>query len=514
MFAEDAGGRARAALHFTAEQLPYDRHDAGAQQRIVAERFAGERWEIPRLMTEMRAAEDFWSDANAQVVMDTWAGDRVVLLGDAGYGPGLGTRHRPGADRRLRAGRRAGAGRGDHTAAFTAYEKAIRPFVIEHQAVACEGAEQFFMPAPTRRCWTCSPPTPRRTPARKRSASPTTHHTELRGGLAPVATETSGPVPGPADILADVTSKGAAGMAEDAPTTARLHDVLHRAGRVVIVEGPPEQTDSADLTRIVVTGAEIADLAQLLAIVDGGTGDRCRCRGWPTIMVHDVHGELIARWTLHHQSGLRGLGDSDADLRDGPALTEWLAKRGLTGSREAQSARATHEAEADRRRTRWIQAAPAGLSDAATDVAHPPGRALEAWSRRLHDAKDRLATIIRRCYPDGVTRIRVLLAWAGISSRESTGGLMWYDTAVQQLLLAEDPDLILAAITTRSASPAQLDGAAQLFACLEWTTAHGKQLPEPLRSLLIAHIQADGTDAMKFRMRHGYYGGKGIQATE
>ncbi|WP_225839795.1 hypothetical protein [Streptomyces sp. NK08204] len=295
-------------------------------------------------------------------------------------------------------------------------------------------------------------------------------------------------------------------MDEGAPTTARLRDVLNRAGRVVIAEGSPDEADSAGVARIAVTGAEIADLARLLALVDGGTGDRCQCSGWPTIMVHDVEGELIACWTLHHQSGLRGIGDCDADLRDGPALTEWLAERGLTRSREVQAGLAVQEAEEDRRRLRWLQATPAGLHDAAMDVSDPPGRDLEAWSGRLRDAKARLATLVQDGYPDGIERIRVLLAWAGVPARESTGGLKWYDMAVQQQLLAEDPDLILTALAVRPPSPAQLDGATQLFASLEWTGAHGKQLPEPLRSMLIEHIRADGTDPMRFLMRHGYYG--------
>ncbi|MFD0501918.1 hypothetical protein ACFQ0G_01265 [Streptomyces chiangmaiensis] len=294
--------------------------------------------------------------------------------------------------------------------------------------------------------------------------------------------------------------------ADGAPTTARLRDVLNRAGRVVIVEGSPDEADSAAVARIVVTGAQIVDLAQLLAIVDGGTGDRCLCNGWPTIMIYDVNGELIVCWTLHHQSALRGIGDCDADLRDGPALTEWLATQGLTGSREVQAELAAQDAEDERRRLRWLQAAPAGLRDAAVDVSAAPGRDLEAWSGRLRDAKARLATLVRHGYPDGIERIRVLLAWAGIPARESTGGLKWYDMAVQQQLLAEDPDLILAALATRPPSPAHLDGAAQLFASIEWTGAHGKQLPEPLRSMLIGHIEADGTDPMRFRMRHGYYG--------
>ncbi|MFE7903215.1 FAD-dependent monooxygenase [Streptomyces sp. NPDC057424] len=151
MFAENSDGRARAALHFASEELAYDRHDSGELQRIVAERFAGEGWEIPRLLTEMRKAEDFWFDVNAQVVMDTWSRSRVVLLGDAGYcaapTSGRGTSQALiGAY--VLAGELAQA-RGNHTEAFTAYEHAMRPFVTEHQAVGREGAERFFMSAPT-----------------------------------------------------------------------------------------------------------------------------------------------------------------------------------------------------------------------------------------------------------------------------------------------------------------------------------------------------------------------------
>lgn len=295
-------------------------------------------------------------------------------------------------------------------------------------------------------------------------------------------------------------------MDEGAPTTARVRGVLSRAGRVVIAEGPPDEADFADVARIVVTGAGIADLARLLAVVDGGTGDRCRCTGWPTITVHNPAGEPIARWTLHHGSRLRGIGDCDADLRDGPALTEWLAEHGLTGSREVRAELTAQEAEEQRRRRRWLRAAPAGLCDAALAVSEPPGPDREAWSDRLRRAEAGLAALLRHGHPDGTERIRVLLAWAGISAREATGGLKWYDLAVQRQLLAEDPGLVLAALTTDSTTPAQLDGAAQLFASLEWTAARGKDLPEPVSSTLAAHIRSGGTAPMRFRLQHGYYG--------
>ncbi|MCX5009740.1 hypothetical protein OG765_01885 [Streptomyces sp. NBC_00555] len=296
------------------------------------------------------------------------------------------------------------------------------------------------------------------------------------------------------------------GMTEDVPTTARVQDVLNRATRVVIVEESPDKVDSTDLTRLVVTGDEIADLARHLAIMDGGTGDRCRCNGWPTIMVHGPDGELTACWTLHHQTGLRGIGNCDADLRDGPALTEWLAQRGLTRSQDVQEMLAEEEAEAEQRRMRWIQAAPAGLADVAADVSQPPGRDDEAWSRQLDDARDRLAARIRQHYPDAIERIRALLAWAGICSRESTGGWKWYDMAVMRQLHDESPDLVLAALAAHPPSPAQLDGASELFCTVEWTKAHDRHLPEPQRSMLIGHIQADGTDTMRRRLSWGYYG--------
>ncbi|MEV0293652.1 hypothetical protein [Nocardia sp. NPDC050710] len=305
-----------------------------------------------------------------------------------------------------------------------------------------------------------------------------------------------------------MSNKGAARAAEGSSTTSRLREVLDRAASVVIVEGAPDEVDATDRRRIVVTGIEIADLAQRLAIVDGRTGSHCLCPGWPTILVHDSHGDLIARWTLHHQSALRGVGDCDADLRDGPGLTEWLAQHGLTGPQKVQTELAAQEVKAEQRRMRWRQAAPVGLAGVAADVAEPSSRDDIGWSNRLQEAQQRLAALVRQRYADEIDRVRILLAWAGIPSREASGGLMWYDLAVQRLLLAEAPDTVLTALTVQVPTAAQLDGAAGLFTSYEWVTAHGRQLPEPVRSILIDHIHADGTDQMRFQLRHGYFGGE------
>src|SRR5687768_5758294 len=135
-----------------------------------------------------------------------------------------------------------------------------------------------------------------------------------------------------------------------APSTARLQGILANAAEVLIVEAGPDELDRADAARIVVTGDELAGLARVLAVVDGGSGDHCRCVGWPTMIVYGADGHELARWTLHHEQHLRGLGDSDADLRDGPALTEWLAEHGLTRSRDVQLMLARQAAEDEARR--------------------------------------------------------------------------------------------------------------------------------------------------------------------
>ncbi|NGN63548.1 FAD-dependent oxidoreductase [Streptomyces sp. A7024] len=151
IFSARGNTEARAALHFASEPLAYDRRDPDATKRLLTERFAAEGWEVPRLLRELAAADDVYFDANAQVEMDTWSTGRVALLGDAGYcaapTSGRGTSQALiGAY--VLAGELAAA-RGDHTRAFTAYERELRPYVAEHQQAGRKGAEHFFMGSPT-----------------------------------------------------------------------------------------------------------------------------------------------------------------------------------------------------------------------------------------------------------------------------------------------------------------------------------------------------------------------------
>jgi 2-polyprenyl-6-methoxyphenol hydroxylase-like FAD-dependent oxidoreductase len=54
------------------------------QKELLGEYFQNAGWESERIVTEMKAADDFYYDVLAQIKMDSWSKGRVVLLGDAG----------------------------------------------------------------------------------------------------------------------------------------------------------------------------------------------------------------------------------------------------------------------------------------------------------------------------------------------------------------------------------------------------------------------------------------------
>ncbi|MFG2482402.1 FAD-dependent monooxygenase [Streptomyces virginiae] len=126
---------AKAMFLFASGPLEYDRRDRASQQRLLAEAYAAEGWEVPRLLDGMAGATDFYFDSLSQVRMDRWSTGRVVLLGDAAYcaspasGQGTGLAL---VGAYVLAGELAAAG-GRHRAALAAYEREMRPFVERNQ---------------------------------------------------------------------------------------------------------------------------------------------------------------------------------------------------------------------------------------------------------------------------------------------------------------------------------------------------------------------------------------------
>jgi 2-polyprenyl-6-methoxyphenol hydroxylase-like FAD-dependent oxidoreductase len=127
--------------------------DADAQRDLMAQVFAGDRWEMPRLLEGMRAANDVFFDVVSQIHMPRWSRGRVALAGDAAHAPsffsGQGT-----SIALVGAYVLAGelANRADHNDAFAAYERITRPFVKLNHALADNGASALA-PATARGLW-------------------------------------------------------------------------------------------------------------------------------------------------------------------------------------------------------------------------------------------------------------------------------------------------------------------------------------------------------------------------
>ncbi len=88
MYAVRQTDQARALFLFRRdEEFEYDYHDLDQQRELLRAEFAGEAWEVPRLLAELEHAEDFYFDSISQIRMDGWSQGRVTLVGDAGYCP-------------------------------------------------------------------------------------------------------------------------------------------------------------------------------------------------------------------------------------------------------------------------------------------------------------------------------------------------------------------------------------------------------------------------------------------
>jgi 2-polyprenyl-6-methoxyphenol hydroxylase-like FAD-dependent oxidoreductase len=103
---------------------------------VLAGRFAGLGWQVPRFLELLRDTGDVYFDAMSQVELPRYSAGRVALLGDAAYCPspaaGQGTSMAlVGAY--LLAGELAAAA-GDHRAAFDRYEARMRPYAERNLA--------------------------------------------------------------------------------------------------------------------------------------------------------------------------------------------------------------------------------------------------------------------------------------------------------------------------------------------------------------------------------------------
>jgi 2-polyprenyl-6-methoxyphenol hydroxylase-like FAD-dependent oxidoreductase len=129
-------------------KLRYDEHNVAQHKNLLAEAFAGEAWEVPRLLEKMDTAPDVYVDAVSQIRMERWSHGRAVLVGDAGYCPALltgqgSTLAMTGAY--ILAGE-LNVALGNHQRAFAQYEQVFRPVVRQKQRKVGATA-RFLVPA-------------------------------------------------------------------------------------------------------------------------------------------------------------------------------------------------------------------------------------------------------------------------------------------------------------------------------------------------------------------------------
>ncbi|GIJ55021.1 FAD-dependent monooxygenase [Virgisporangium aurantiacum] len=135
---------AKAMFLWASDPLEYDPRDRAAQQRLLADAYAGEGWEVPTLLKHLDQAKDFYFDALAQVHLDGWSRGRVGLVGDAAYGAspasGQGT-----SLALVGAYVLAGELKSDPTQGFAAYEQKMREFVRRNQALGPANVKRMVM---------------------------------------------------------------------------------------------------------------------------------------------------------------------------------------------------------------------------------------------------------------------------------------------------------------------------------------------------------------------------------
>ncbi len=132
----DPHGTTRAMLSVHGPLAEAQGWDRDRQKAFLRERFRDAGWQAPRVLAALDAADDVYFDVLRQVRMPRWSRGRVALPGDAAWCvtplAGIGaTLAITGA--RVLAGELARPG--DVPAAFTAYERAMRPMVEEAQGV-------------------------------------------------------------------------------------------------------------------------------------------------------------------------------------------------------------------------------------------------------------------------------------------------------------------------------------------------------------------------------------------
>lgn len=148
IYAVGGGDQVHGFLTFTRDEPPFEAfRDPRAQRDLVAARFAGDDvWEVPALVAAMRAADDVFFDVVSQIRMPRWSAGRVGLVGDAAHAPSFLSGQ--GSSLALVGAYVLAhelAEAPTYTEGFDRYERRLRDFVAENQALA-DGGSTVIVP--------------------------------------------------------------------------------------------------------------------------------------------------------------------------------------------------------------------------------------------------------------------------------------------------------------------------------------------------------------------------------
>ncbi|MDX3659525.1 FAD-dependent monooxygenase [Streptomyces sp. ID05-26A] len=134
-----------AFLTFALPNPPFDAFgDREAQRDLVTSVFADAGWEIPRMLTALRGADDLFFDTVSQIRMPHWSSGRVAVVGDAAYAPSFLTGQGTSlalVGAYMLAGSLAAQ---DHAEGFRLYEHSTREFVTLNQGLVGKGGATLF----------------------------------------------------------------------------------------------------------------------------------------------------------------------------------------------------------------------------------------------------------------------------------------------------------------------------------------------------------------------------------
>jgi 2-polyprenyl-6-methoxyphenol hydroxylase-like FAD-dependent oxidoreductase len=146
LYAVGDDGELHAFLNFHQPEPPSAAlRNPDAQRDLVTALYSDAGWEVPAIVKAMRDADDLFFDTAGQIRMPHWSSGRVGLVGDAAYAPSFLTGQ--GSSLALVGAymlAHALAANSDHTVAFAAYERDLRPFVAGNQALVDTGAASLF----------------------------------------------------------------------------------------------------------------------------------------------------------------------------------------------------------------------------------------------------------------------------------------------------------------------------------------------------------------------------------